>query len=166
MNENKTRKLWDRKVTWNSSFARLGWQCDRVFYRVCRSSELSTKSVQVRKQRNRPDVHTANNESHPLPLPLSRCPPSALLWCLCSIEVLSAPAPLFSISLRLLCVLLCRSWSLSPSPSTAVGTLLSESIINPFRTAVSLWGQTTQISSSLSPKRDCGSKGVNIITYY
>ena len=33
--------------------------------------------------------------------------------------------------------------------------------INPFRTAVSLWGQTTQISSSLSPKRDCGSKGVN-----
>ena len=24
-----------------------------------------------------------------------------------------------------------------------------------------MWGQTTQISSSLSPKRDCGSKGVN-----
>ena len=23
-----------------------------------------------------------------------------------------------------------------------------------------MWGQTTQISSSLSPKRDCGSKGV------
>ena len=31
---------------------------------------------------------------------------------------------------------------------------------NPFRTAVSIWGQTTQTSSSLSPKRDCGSKGV------
>ena len=33
--------------------------------------------------------------------------------------------------------------------------------LNPFRTAVPLWGQTTQILSSLSPKRDCGSKGVN-----
>ena len=33
--------------------------------------------------------------------------------------------------------------------------------VNPFRTAVPLWGQTTQISSSLSPKRDCGSKRVN-----
>ena len=32
--------------------------------------------------------------------------------------------------------------------------------LNPFRTAVPLWGQTTQISSSLSPKRDCGSKRV------
>ena len=32
--------------------------------------------------------------------------------------------------------------------------------INPFRTAVPFWGQTTQTSSSLSPKRDCGSKGV------
>ena len=28
----------------------------------------------------------------------------------------------------------------------------------PFRTAVPLWGQTTLISSSLSPKRDCGSQ--------
>ena len=33
--------------------------------------------------------------------------------------------------------------------------------INPFRTAVPFWGQFTQISSSLSPKRDWGSKGVN-----
>ena len=35
------------------------------------------------------------------------------------------------------------------------------------RTAVPFRGQTSQISSSLSPKRDCGSKGVlngNIIT--
>ena len=32
--------------------------------------------------------------------------------------------------------------------------------INPFRTAVPFWGQTCQISSGLSPKRDCGSKGV------
>ena len=31
---------------------------------------------------------------------------------------------------------------------------------HPFMTAVPLWGQSTQISSSLSPKRDCGSKGV------
>ena len=31
-----------------------------------------------------------------------------------------------------------------------------------FRTAVPFWGQTTQISSSLYPKRDCGSKGVKI----
>ena len=33
--------------------------------------------------------------------------------------------------------------------------------LNPFRTAVPFWGQTSQISSSLSLKRDCGSKGVN-----
>ena len=34
-----------------------------------------------------------------------------------------------------------------------------------FRTAVPFWGQTTQISSSLSPKRDCDSKGVNEFFY-
>ena len=31
---------------------------------------------------------------------------------------------------------------------------------NPFRTAVPFWGQTTQISTSLPPKRDCGPKRV------
>ena len=29
----------------------------------------------------------------------------------------------------------------------------------PLRITVPFWGQTTQISSSLSPKRDCGSRG-------
>ena len=33
--------------------------------------------------------------------------------------------------------------------------------VNPFRTAVPFWGQSSQISSSFVPKRDCGSKGVN-----
>ena len=33
--------------------------------------------------------------------------------------------------------------------------------IYPFRTAVSFWGQTSQVPSTLSPKRDCGSKRVN-----
>ena len=33
--------------------------------------------------------------------------------------------------------------------------------VNPFRTAVPFWGQTSQISSIFVPKRDCGSKGVN-----
>ena len=33
-------------------------------------------------------------------------------------------------------------------------------LINPFRTAVPFWGQTIQSPSTLSPKRDCGSKGV------
>ena len=33
--------------------------------------------------------------------------------------------------------------------------------INPFRTAVPFWGQTTQIPSKLSPKRDCGPKRVH-----
>ena len=32
--------------------------------------------------------------------------------------------------------------------------------LNPFRTAVPFWGQTSQISSIFVPKRDCGSKGV------
>ena len=31
--------------------------------------------------------------------------------------------------------------------------------LNPFRTAVTFWVQISQISNSLSPKRDCGSKG-------
>ena len=34
------------------------------------------------------------------------------------------------------------------------------SALNPFRTAVPFWGQTTRISSSFSPKRDCCSKVV------
>ena len=32
--------------------------------------------------------------------------------------------------------------------------------INPFRTALSFWGQLTLISRNLSPKRECGSAGV------
>ena len=32
--------------------------------------------------------------------------------------------------------------------------------INPFRTAVPFWGQTSQSLSSLSPKRDCGPQSV------
>ena len=32
--------------------------------------------------------------------------------------------------------------------------------INPFRTAVPFWGQTTQFTSSLPPKRNCGPKRV------
>ena len=34
--------------------------------------------------------------------------------------------------------------------------------INPLRTAVPFWGQNTRNSSSLSPKRECGSKRVNM----
>ena len=46
----------------------------------------------------------------------------------------------------------------TPPPLGSVDTY-----INPFRTAVQscFYGQTSQIPSSLSPKRDCGSKGVN-----
>ena len=36
------------------------------------------------------------------------------------------------------------------------------STINPFRTAVPFWGQSSQFISSLSPKRDCGPKRVKI----
>ena len=32
--------------------------------------------------------------------------------------------------------------------------------VNPFRIAVPFWGQTTQISSRLSPERNCGPKRV------
>ena len=34
--------------------------------------------------------------------------------------------------------------------------------VNPFRTAVPFWGQTTLILSKLSPKRDCGPKRASI----
>ena len=54
-----------------------------------------------------------------------------------------------------------------PFPTTPVHPLpvliLYPTAINPFRTAVPFWGQTSQIFSSLSPKRDCGFKGVNNI---
>ena len=40
--------------------------------------------------------------------------------------------------------------------------LLRGTIVN-FRTAVPFWGQPSQILSTLSPKRDCGSKRVNTI---
>ena len=43
-----------------------------------------------------------------------------------------------------------------------IATEQSPHRMNPFRTAVPFWGQTTQISSSLSPKQDCGSEGVKI----
>ena len=43
------------------------------------------------------------------------------------------------------------------------GERCTESYINDFRSAVPFWGQTSQISSSLFPKRDCGSKGVKVV---
>ena len=46
--------------------------------------------------------------------------------------------------------------------SAQIMKILVQGGVNPFRTAVPFRGQTTQISSSLSPKRDCGSEGVNI----
>ena len=40
--------------------------------------------------------------------------------------------------------------------------LLNPSVtVNPLRTAVPFWGQTTGNLSALSPKRDCGSKGAS-----
>ena len=44
--------------------------------------------------------------------------------------------------------------------ATTSSSMNFEWLLNPFRTAVPFWGQTNQISSSLSPKRDCGCKGV------
>ena len=37
------------------------------------------------------------------------------------------------------------------------------SSLNPFRTVVPFWGQSAQVSSSLCPKRDCGSERVNLL---
>ena len=37
--------------------------------------------------------------------------------------------------------------------------------VNPFRTAVPFWGQTSRILSNLSPKLDCGPKSVNLVYY-
>ena len=41
----------------------------------------------------------------------------------------------------------------------------TRSSINPFRTAVRLWGRASQISNSLSPKRGCGSEGVKPVFF-
>ena len=56
-----------------------------------------------------------------------------------------------------------RSGSLNGSvrPRSLNGHLRKNSFPAPFRTAVPLRGQTSQISSSLPPKQDCGPKGVN-----
>ena len=40
--------------------------------------------------------------------------------------------------------------------------VLALKLLNPFRTAVPFWGQSTWSLTGLSPKWDCGSKGVNI----
>ena len=50
-------------------------------------------------------------------------------------------------------------WLGSCIAMAAGGTVLDA--INPFRTAVPFWGQTTWTLNGLSPKRDCGSKRVN-----
>ena len=47
----------------------------------------------------------------------------------------------------------------------AVAVLFSGCYLIPFRTAVSFWRQSTQILSSFSSKRDCGTKRVNRCVY-
>ena len=44
------------------------------------------------------------------------------------------------------------------------GLYFFEAVVNPFSTGVPFWGQASQIPSSLSPKRDCGSKRFKIAT--
>ena len=43
----------------------------------------------------------------------------------------------------------------------SINSGLGSRLLNPFSTAVPFWGQTSQIRSNLSPKRDCGTKRVN-----
>ena len=43
---------------------------------------------------------------------------------------------------------------------TSYNTTFPRDHINPFRTAVPFWGQTSQFSSSLPPKWDCSPEGV------
>ena len=47
----------------------------------------------------------------------------------------------------------------------ACDLIFCQKTLNPFRTAVPFWGHSIQTSSSLSPKRDCGSKRVNITMF-
>ena len=70
------------------------------------------------------------------------------VYCCCCTAVPGGPCTV---------VLVCASQKHQHTQQAANGTTPhSASLVNPFRTAVPLWGQTTQISSSLSPKRDCG----------
>ena len=48
-----------------------------------------------------------------------------------------------------------------PSEKVLVASLRTPAVVITFRTAVPCWGQTTQILSKLSSKRDCGPKRVN-----
>ena len=62
---------------------------------------------------------------------------------------------------------LCTHFCLLPSTIKRLAKYTGR--VNPFRTAVPFWGQTSQISSSLSPKRDCGSKRqitTPLVNYY
>ena len=48
-----------------------------------------------------------------------------------------------------------------PLHDRGMSTVSDSTRVDPFRTAVPFWGQTTRISGSLSPKRDSGPKRVN-----
>ena len=48
----------------------------------------------------------------------------------------------------------------SEAPEPFQDNTITGDHINPFGTAVPFWGQTTQILSNLSQKRDCGPKKV------
>ena len=59
----------------------------------------------------------------------------------------------------------CMPWKVSAFKRESIICPRCERL-HPFRTAAPLWGQTTQILSNMSPKRDCGSKrvkGANLI---
>ena len=52
-----------------------------------------------------------------------------------------------------------RFYCIVPGRSYFIKTIQRSTLLKP--QSVPFWGQTSQTSSSLSPKRDCGSKGVN-----
>ena len=61
--------------------------------------------------------------------------------------------------------LFCHKNAVHVERSKCLKQMVPGSTFNPFRTAVPFLGQTSQNSSSLSPKRDCGSKGVKPILF-
>ena len=58
------------------------------------------------------------------------------------------------------CVVLC--WTIGRPRSIPQQIKLKSTSLTLLEPQSRFWGQTSQIPSSLSPKRDCGSKGVNL----
>ena len=83
------------------------------------------------------------------------------IWLVCELAVVHGKAP-FGVRAHLR-IFTRHGGSMRTRPTVGHGAARR---VNPFRTVVSFWGRSTQILSSLSPKRDCSPKRVKRTRFY